>query len=112
MEQTTNPFLVMGINMTIVFAVLIALGILIQITYYLDPTRKRAAKPAATPAATTPAPVAAPAAAPIAKDNDDQVIAAISAAIVAMGYSSSQIASIRPQRNSKWALEGRLVGRQ
>ena len=42
----------------------------------------------------------------------DEVVAAIVGAIVAMGYSSEQIASIRPTATSaKWRLEGRLSGR-
>mgnify|MGYP000305528518 FL=1 len=44
--------------------------------------------------------------------NEDEVVAAIVGAIVAMGYSSEQIASIRPTATSaKWRLEGRLSGR-
>ena len=44
--------------------------------------------------------------------NEDEVVAAIVGAIVAIGYSSEQIASIRPTATSaKWRLEGRLSGR-
>ncbi len=44
--------------------------------------------------------------------NEGEVVAAIVGAIVAMGYSSEQIASIRPTATSaKWRLEGRLSGR-
>ena len=44
--------------------------------------------------------------------NEEEVVAAIVGAIVAMGYSSEQIASIRPTATSaKWRLEGRLSGR-
>ena len=65
-----------------------------------------AAVEAAAPAAT---PVAAPSA---SAQNEDEVVAAIVGAIVAMGYSSEQIASIRPTATSaKWSLEGRLSGR-
>ena len=38
---TTNPWLIMAINMTVVFAVLIALGILMEIVHLIDPTRKK-----------------------------------------------------------------------
>ena len=70
---TTNPWLIMAINMTVVFAVLIANA---------------------------------------SAQNEDEVVAAIVGAIVAMGYSSEQIASIRPTATSaKWRLEGRLSGR-
>ena len=108
---TTNPWLIMAINMTVVFAVLIALGILMEIVHLIDPTKKKKEAPAAT------APVAPPTATPVAPanasaQNEDEVVAAIVGAIVAMGYSSEQIASIRPTATSaKWRLEGRLSGR-
>lgn len=104
-----SPWLIMLINMTVVFAVLIALGILMKIIYWIDPTKK---KP-------EPAPVEAPVAtaAPVVadttvRDNEEEIVAAIVGAIVAMGYTSEQIASIRPTSTStKWRLDGRLSGR-
>ena len=36
---TTNPFIIMLINMTVVFAVLIALGFVINLIHYIDPTK-------------------------------------------------------------------------
>ena len=95
---TTNPWLIMAINMTVVFVVLI------------DPTKKKKEAPASAPVA---APAATPVATPSASaQNEDEVVAAIVGAIVAMGYSSEQIASIRPTATSaKWRLEGRLSGR-
>ena len=108
---TTNPWLIMAINMTVVFVVLILLGVLMTIVHVIDPTKKKIEAPAAT------APVATPAATPVAPastsaQNEDEVVAAIVGAIVAMGYSSEQIASIRPTATSaKWRLEGRLSGR-
>lgn len=107
---TTNPWLIMAINMTVVFVVLILLGVLMTIVHLIDPTKKKkevsASAPVAAPAAT---PVAAPSA---SAQNEDEVVAAIVGAIVAMGYSSEQIASIRPTATSaKWRLEGRLSGR-
>ena len=98
----------MAINMTIVFAVLISLWILMKIIYLIDPTKKKASATKAAPA------VAVAPAAPVetASSNDDEVVAAIIGAIVAMGYSSEQIASIRPTVvSNKWKMEGRLSGR-
>ena len=60
---TTNPWLIMAINMTVVFAVLIALGILMEIVHLIDPTKKKKEAPAAT------APVATPTATPVAPAN-------------------------------------------
>ena len=107
---TTNPWLIMAINMTVVFVVLILLGVLMQIVHMIDPTKKKKAPEAST---TVAVPAAAPVATPSASaQNEDEVVAAIVGAIVAMGYSSEQIASIRPTATSaKWRLEGRLSGR-
>ena len=104
---TTNPWLIMAINMTVVFVVLILLGVLMTIVHLIDPTKKKKEAPASAPVAATP--VATPSA---SAQNEDEVVAAIVGAIVAMGYSSEQIASIRPTATSaKWRLEGRLSGR-
>ena len=107
---TTNPWLIMAINMTVVFVVLILLGVLMTIVHLIDPTKKKKEVPVSAPVA---APAATPVAAPSASaQNEDEVVAAIVGAIVAMGYSSEQIASIRPTATSaKWRLEGRLSGR-
>ena len=100
----------MAINMTVVFVVLILLGVLMTIVHLIDPTKKKKEAPAAATAPVT-AP-AAPAAPSASAQNEDEVVAAIVGAIVAMGYSSEQIASIRPTATSaKWRLEGRLSGR-
>jgi len=56
---TDNPFVIMFINMVIVFGVLTAIWGLIELTHMLDPTKKKAEPPAAAPAA-------APAAQPVA----------------------------------------------
>ncbi len=106
--QTTNPWLIMAINMTVVFAVLILLGVLMKIIHMIDPTKKKKVESAAPVAA---APVAA-APTTVATTNDEKVVAAIVGAVVAMGYSSEQIASIRPTATSaQWRLDGRLSGR-
>ena len=39
---TTNPWLIALINMTIVFGVLIALGVLMSVLQIVDPTKKKA----------------------------------------------------------------------
>ena len=107
---TTNPWLIMAINMTVVFVVLILLGVLMEIVHLIDPTKKKKEAPKTDTTVAAPAtPVAAPSA---SAQNEDEVVAAIVGAIVAMGYSSEQIASIRPTATSaKWRLEGRLSGR-
>ena len=107
---TTNPWLIMAINMTVVFVVLILLGVLMEIVHLVDPTKKKKEVPKTE--TTVAAPAAAPAAPSASAQNEEEVVAAIVGAIVAMGYSAEQIASIRPTATSaKWRLEGRLSGR-
>ena len=43
---TTNPWLIMAINMTVVFVVLILLGVLMEIVHLIDPTKKKKEAPA------------------------------------------------------------------
>lgn len=43
--MTENPWLIAVINMTIVFGVLIILGILMKVIYWIDPTKKKKAQP-------------------------------------------------------------------
>jgi sodium pump decarboxylase gamma subunit len=89
--MTENPWLIAVINMTIVFGVLILLGLLMKLIYLVDPTRKKtpqakkplAAKPASTAAAKRQEEekVAAIAAVLAMVQDDDAVTAALMAAI-------------------------------
>ena len=93
---TTNPWLIAIINMTIVFAVLIALGVLMSLIQVVDPTKKKAA----TPAAAAPAPKAA-AAAP--KADNGALIAVIAAAVAAaQGCSAEEVAIVRINKAAGW----------
>ena len=102
---TTNPWLIALINMTIVFGVLIALGILMNLLQVIDPTKKKVAKPAVAPT-----PAAAPAAAPVAAAQDDsEIIAVIAAAVAACGVSADQIACVRRiGAKSAWTVSSRV----
>lgn len=102
---TTNPWLIALINMTIVFGVLIALGVLMNLLQVIDPTKKKVAKPAVAPT-----PAAAPAAAPVAAAKDDsEIIAVIAAAVAACGVSADQIACVRRiDAKSAWTVSGRV----
>ena len=98
---TTNPWLIALINMTIVFGVLIALGVLMNLLQVIDPTKKKVAKPAVAPT-----PAAAPAAAP---QDDSEIIAVIAAAVAACGVSADQIACVRRvDAKSAWTVSGRV----
>lgn len=99
---TTNPWLIALINMTIVFGVLAALGVLIMLIQMVDPTKKKAVSPAAAPAA-APAPVAAP----VAQQDDAEIIAVIAAAVAACGCSADQVACIRRIPSTGWTNNAR-----
>lgn len=101
---TTNPWLIALINMTIVFGVLAALGVLMYVIQMVDPTQKKTAKPAVAP--TPAAPAAAPAAAPV--QDDSEIIAVIAAAIAATGCSADQIACVRRVSNAGWTANARV----
>ena len=108
MGSELNPWVFMLINMFIVFFVLIMLWVLMTIIRLVDPTgkKKSSPKPVAKAAPAAAAAAAAPAATSTASDNDEVV----TAAVAAMGYSSSQIASIRPAKNTGWTAAARLSG--
>ena len=106
---TTNPFIIMLINMTVVFAVLIALGFVINLIHYIDPTKPKAAEEEPKAAAPAPAPAAAPA--PVAEEGVPQeVIAVIAAALMSYGYGPQQIRAVRPIERNGWKRSGRTFG--
>ena len=108
---TDNPFVIMIINMVIVFAVLTAIWGLIELTHRLDPTKKKAEPPAAAPAAPAPAPVpAAPAAPAVPAGLSTETVAVIAAAVTACGYSAEQIHAIRLAEQPAWRNFGRASG--
>ena len=110
---TTNPVIIMCINMTVVFAVLYGLSLMIRLIHVVDPTRKKAA-PASAPAAPKAAPAApvAPAAqAPAAEGISPEVVAVIAAAVAAYG-GSAEIKSIRPISRPAWKNAARMEGLQ
>jgi len=89
---------IMLINMTVVFGVLGALGVLMWIIHIVDPTKKKSVT-ASEPVASS-APVAT---ASKVDDEEETTLLLIAAAIAAYGYSASQIVSIRPLGRHVWA---------
>lgn len=101
---TTNPWLISIINMTIVFGVLAALGVLMKIIQLVDPTQKKTEKPVAAPA-----PAAAPAAVAAPVQDDSEVIAVIAAAVAALGHHSAEdIAYVRRLPEAGWTQNARI----
>lgn len=111
---TTNPFIIMLINMTVVFFVLVALSGLIHLIHMVDPTKEpevadggegdESAESAAI-IANLKENSAAPAqeVPQVEKGISPEVIAAISAAISAYGF-SGQVKAVRiaNRNNSGW----------
>lgn len=97
---TTNPLLIMIINMTVVFGVLILLGYVIELIHWMDPTRKKEVKK--EPIKTT-APVQTVASAPAVVEasveedglQEKTIKAVITTAIMASGHKDFEIKSIR-----------------
>ena len=103
---TTNPFIIMLINMTVVFAVLIALGFVINLLHCIAPPKPRDVKE--EPKAAAPAPAPAPAPKPEVVDGVPQeVIAVIAAALMSYGYGPQQIRAVRPIERNGWKRSGR-----
>ena len=105
---TTNPLIIMLINMSIVFAVLVGLSIMIRLIHLVDPTKAKEEKPAA--AAPTPAP--APVAAAPAPTVDQNVDIAVIAAAVAAYEGDVRIVTVRPVESAVWKNAGRVSGVQ
>ena len=87
---TTNPLIIMMINMTVVFIVLVSLIYLIKLIHFLDPTKEpevshaEEEEPLVAVKSSTPAPAQI---APVVEEGiNPEVIAAISAAIAAYGF--------------------------
>ena len=98
--------IIMVINMTIVFAVLIGLSWMIKLVHLIDPTKKQEKKP--EPAAPRVASVVTPAA-PAVDPNLN--IAVIAAAVAAYG-GDAKIVAIRPVESTGWKNVGRANGVQ
>ena len=102
---TTNPLIIMLINMTVVFLVLMALGVVINLIHYIDPTKPKTAPKEEAPAA--PAPVAEPEpAAPVEEGISPEVVAVIAAAVASMGCAGT-VKAIRPVERNNWKNSGR-----
>lgn len=91
---TTNPLLIMLINMTIVFGVLWILGYIIRLIHLIDPTKKKEEPP--VPVSVAAAPVAAePAVDEEAVYQDRLLVAIVTTAIMAYGYQNVRVKSIK-----------------
>lgn len=88
---TSNPLLIMVINMTIVFVVLFVLGLLIRLVHLLDPTKDKGKKKNAV--------MTKQAARPAVKPKDDMADKTLAAIIItsltAYGCKNFEVKSIK-----------------
>ena len=90
---TTNPILIMVINMTIVFGVLFLLGYVIRFIHWADPTKKKLVKEKQSDEVQQ---------VPIVQEikpeglaNEKELLAVVTTAIMAYGYKNVRIKSIK-----------------
>ena len=103
---TTNPMIIMVINMTIVFAVLIGLSFMIKLVHMIDPTKEQ------EKIEEKPAPRAAAVVTPAAPAVDPNLNIAVIAAAVAAYGGDAKIVAIRPVESTGWKNVGRANGVQ
>ena len=108
---TTNPLIIMTINMTVVFIVLVSLIYVIKLIHLVDPTaKKEEEKPAQAVVTPPPAPVVP---APVVEEGIPQeTVAVICAALASYGFTSGQIHAIRPVYNRTRGHSARYLREQ
>ena len=107
---TTNPILIAIINMTVVFAVLYGLSLVVQLIQFIDPTKKKKRAPegpqggldAVEKAVTTVA------ATSLLEEDLDEMMILFTAAIAAYGYSNMRVVSIRQVNGNLWPQTARM----
>lgn len=103
---TTNPILIALINMTVVFAVLYGLSLMIRLITLIDPTQKKKVASIESTQSVTTAPVVADT---VSQEDDyDEMIILFTAAIAAYGHSGARIVAIRPVGISTWSQTARM----
>lgn len=109
---TTNPIIIMLINMTVVFIVLLSLSFIIKLIHMIDPTKEpeedETAMPTSIPVNAEPPPTDPEPMPVVEKGISGEVIAVIAAVVAGYGYSMSQVRAVRIARNknSAWKTGG------
>ena len=110
---TTNPLIIMMINMTVVFIVLVVLMYLIKLIHLVDPTKPKEAPAQAVEdeplvaVKSSSAPASAPE--PVEEGISPEIIAAISAAISAYGFSGQvKAVHIVNHESTPWRASARF----
>lgn len=109
MEQpiTTNPLLIAFINMTVVFAVLYGLSLIVRLTKYIDPTQKKKKVQIETSNPRVELAAAADSADESATDYDELCIV-FTAALAAYEQSGLRIVAISSIGSSTWSHAARM----
>ncbi len=106
---TTNPVLIAAINMTVVFAVLYGLSLMVRLITLIDPTQKKKVAATEVPAPVQQAAILADTAVSKQEEYDEMMIL-FTAAIAAYGHSGAKIVAIRPVGSSTWSQAARMEG--
>jgi len=107
---TTNPVLIALINMTVVFAVLYGLSLMIRLITLIDPTKKK--QIASTEFTESEATAPKVADTTIQEENYDEMIILFTAAIAAYNHSDVKIVAmrLRPVGGTIWSQTARMEG--
>lgn len=104
---TTNPILISMINMIVVFAVLYALSLIINLIRVMDPTQKKKIASNEVLALINPTPAVSKA---IIQEDYDEMIILFTAAIAVYGYNGARIMAVRPIPRTTWSQVARMEG--
>lgn len=104
---TTNPLLISIINMTVVFAVLYGLSLIVQLIKYIDPTQKKKKVQIETSNPLVDLAAAAESADESKADYDDLIIV-FTAALAAYGQRGIRIVSISHVGSGTWSQAARM----
>lgn len=107
---TTNPIIIMMINMTVVFAVLWGLSLIVRLIHIIDPTRKKEEKAVEAEALQKKTATVTELASVAETDEttSEKTFVLVAAALAAYGCKDVRIVSIRPVKNPSWTQAARL----
>ena len=103
---TTNPILIAVINMTVVFAVLYVLSLVVRLIQIIDPTKKKRITQT-EPNVVSEAATTITKTIPLQEEYDEMIIL-FTAAIAAYGYNNVRVVSIRPVSSNTWSQAARM----
>lgn len=105
---TTNPVLIALINMTVVFAVLYGLSLVVRLIQIIDPTQKKKIAQEESPSLVGEAAATMVTTVSTEEEDYDEMIILFTAAIAAYGLSNARIVAIRPVSGKLWTQAARM----